>query len=241
MSSEDPSSQFPEIPRSIFYPRRDWQREPAVHNAVNHFVEVEEGVQIGCRFYMAGRDCPSILYFHGNGETVGDYDYTAPLYIQKGINLFVSDYRGYGISEGTPTITNFISDAHPIFKSFCELIERGGYVNHLFVMGRSLGSAPAVELAVNYQDVLKGFIIESGSARGFSNGEKVRSVHIPALFIHGEYDELISVEQGRALYRNAGTRDKVLLVIAGAGHNDLMMVGMEQYFREIDSFVHGRE
>ena len=238
MSFEEPSCDLPRIPGSLFYPRRDLQREPFVPNAINHSVAVEEGIQIVCRFYIAGKDCPSILFFHGNGETVGDYDYVAPFYNERGINLFVSDYRGYGLSGGSPTITNFISDAHPILKSFCELIQRGGCQDRLFVMGRSLGSAPAIELAFHYQDVFRGLIIESGTARGFSNGEKICSVRIPALFIHGQYDEIIPAEQGSQLYRNAGTQKKALLLIAGAGHNDLMMIGVQQYFQEIDDFVH---
>ncbi len=231
--------ELPEVSRSIFYPRQDLQRESLLPNAANHLVQVEEGVQIGCRFYVAGKECPSILYFHGNGETVGDYDYIAPLYNQRGINLFVTDYRGYGFSGGSPTLTNFIADAHLILRSFCRVIEHGGFNERLFVMGRSLGSAPAIELALHYQGVVKGLIVESGTARGFSNGEKVSSVHIPALFIHGEYDELISVEQGKQLYRSAGTTQKVLLVIDDAGHNDLMLVGALPYFREIDCLVHG--
>lgn len=233
------SSDEASFPRSIFFPRRDPYPEPTVPNAVNHFVQVEEGVRLGCRFYVAGKDCPSLLYFHGNGETVGDYDYTAPLYQERRINLLVADYRGYGISDGTPTRDNVLSDAHLVFASVRELLARDGYADKLFVMGRSLGSGPAVELAVHYQGLVKGLIIESGSARGFSNAEKMRSVKIPLLVIHGQYDEMIPPEQGRLLYWAADTSDKAMLVIAEAGHNDLMLIGMQAYFQAIQDFAQG--
>ncbi len=39
-------------------------------NAATHFVEVEAGVRIGCAMWAGGKEFPTILYFHGNGETV---------------------------------------------------------------------------------------------------------------------------------------------------------------------------
>jgi len=259
--SEDIDLSFidrPEIRQFIFYPRKDHYTEPSISNATNHFVEVAQGTYIGCRLYQAKANCPIILYFHGNGETVGDHDYIAPLYNQRGINLLVTDYRGYGISGGEPTFTNMIRDAHVIFKAVNEIIDRSGYSKHLFLMGRSLGSAPAVELASHYQKSLDGLIIESGFAdifrlltfwgfrvdrafmdkvRGLSNLGKIQSVHIPTLIIHAEYDHIIPLEEGKKLYHSAAAKDKRLLIIPNADHNNLMLTGMEQYFKAIESLV----
>ena len=137
----------------------------SLSNAATHFIEVEEGVKIGCGFWTRGREFPTILYFHGNGETVADYDYIAQFYTQMGVNIFVADYRGYGLSNGKPNITNLIRDSHPIFEGFKKIIEEGEYESKLFLMGRSLGSIPAVELAYHHQDELKGLIIESRGSR----------------------------------------------------------------------------
>jgi len=83
----------PEILQFIFYPRKDPVGKPSVSNATDYFIPVEEGIGIGCRFYTAGQNSPNILYFHGNGEIVADHDYIAPMYNERGINLFVADYR----------------------------------------------------------------------------------------------------------------------------------------------------
>ena len=222
-------------------------------------IEVEAGVRINCGFWVSGREDPSILYFHGNGETVGTYDWIAPFYNQRHINLFVADYRGYGSSNGKPTISNMISDAHTIFKGFREVIEKGGFRKSLFLMGRSLGSMPAIELAFNYQDRIRGLIIESGTANNFrrlwdyletTQGEavpgeespflnkvKLRQVHRPTLIIHGEYDQIVPVEEGKELYRNSGAQDKRILIIPGADHNDIMVVKQNLYFDTIGEFV----
>jgi len=221
-------------------------------------IEVEDGVNIRCGFWVAGKECPTILYFHGNGETVATHEWVAPFYIQKGINLFVADYRGYGSSDGKPTISNMVADTHPIFKGFKEVIRREGFRECIFVMGRSLGSVPAIEAAISYQDEVCGLIVESGSANNFRrlrdyagvtggttiddespflNKVKVRQITKPTLIIHGEYDEIMSVTEGEELYRSSGAEDKRILIILGAGHNDLMVMGQTAYFNAIEEFV----
>ncbi len=222
-------------------------------------IEVEEGIKIDCGFWVTGKECPSILYFHGNGETVASHDWVAPFYNQRGINLFVADYQGYGSSNGKPTISNMIGDAHTIFKGFNEIIEKEGFKRSLFIMGRSLGSMPAIELAFNYQDDIRGLIIESGTANNFRrlwdylgitqkvavlsdeslflDKVKIRQVHKPTLIIHGEYDQIISVREGEELYGNSGTQDKRLLIIPGADHNDVMIVKQNLYFDTIEKFI----
>jgi alpha-beta hydrolase superfamily lysophospholipase len=136
-------------------------------------------------------------------------------------------------------------------------MKASSYTGPLFVMGRSLGSLSAVELAVSYTKELKGLIIESGFASAGkllmylgtlvsfpqleefekANLDKIRSITMPVLIIHGEWDELIPFEQAEVFYQNAGSTDKKLLPIPQAGHNDIMLVGMEQYFKAIKEFV----
>ena len=228
-------------------------------------MEVEEGIKIVCGFWVSGKDHPSILYFHGNGETVDTHEWIAPYYNQRGMNLFVSDYRGYGASDGKPTISNMVADAHTIFGGFREKLREEGFKDSLFVMGRSLGSVPAVEVALNYQDDIRGLIVESGTANNFRrlwddpgvspgitaageessflneessflNRVKVRRIHRPTLIIHGESDEIIPVEEGKELYRSSGSPEKRILIVPGAGHNDIMM-NQELYFGTIEEFI----
>ena len=247
---------FPVVYSSFYMP--EYLRASSF-NAPGYSIEVEEGIKIVCGFWVSSKDDPSILYFHGNGETVATHDWVAPFYNQRGMNLFVADYRGYCASNGKPTISNMIGDAHAIFKGFKEITGREGFKGSLFVMGRSLGSVPAIELAFNYQDEIRGLMIESGAAnnlRGlwsylglsgnedilsedspFLNKVKVRQVLKPTLIIHGEYDQIISVEEGKELYRNSGAQDKRILIIPGAGHNDIMVAEQALYFDTIEEFV----
>jgi hypothetical protein len=250
----------PEILYRLFFPRKESMEGFGLPNVVSPLFEVEKGISIGCRFYPVRKDSPNILYFHGNGETCTDYDYVSPLYAQRGLNLFVADYRGYGYSGGSPTCSSMIHDAHPTFHGFTTLLHDQGYTGDLFVMGRSLGSAPAIELAYHYHEKLKGLIVESGFASGenqfrrlgalhlikegedpigFGNDLKIKEVTIPTLIIHGEEDEIIPCSEGRALYALSWASEKFSLFVPGAGHNDLMMLAEDEYMSAVEKFAKG--
>ena len=222
-------------------------------------VQVDRGISIYCGFWVQSQYSPSILYFHGNGETVVSHEWIAPLYNRLGINLFVADYRGYGMSEGQPTVKNMLNDAHVIFTSFQEMINNEGFKGSIFIMGRSLGSLPAVEVAFHRQEEINGLIIESGWASNlrrmwdfledtekqlfltedseFLNRVKIRQINKPTLIIHGESDQIIPATEGHDLCQNSGAKDKELLIVPGADHNDIMIVDQNLYFNTIDKFV----
>jgi pimeloyl-ACP methyl ester carboxylesterase len=245
----------PEILQFIFYPRRDWL--PAPRGASDFLVPVEEGVSISCRFYPAGGSSPCILYFHGNGEVACEHDWIAPLFNGEGISLFVADYRGYGLSDGVPSFANVTADAHSICSFFLEKARPSGQGVPLFVMGRSLGSHCAVELAFHYPERFRGLIVESGSSnitrllelfgltseRLTSLGEairgRLRSITLPALIIHGEWDSLIPLDEAIKLHEDIGSQEKRLVIMPGADHNSIMAVGMEQYLAAVKEFVFG--
>jgi pimeloyl-ACP methyl ester carboxylesterase len=218
-------------------------------------VPVEPDVSISCRFYPVSPGSPCILYFHGNGEVACEHDWIASLYNREGIGLFVADYRGYGLSDGRPTFSSMTADAHTIFNFFLEAVRSSGQSEPLFVMGRSLGTQSAVELVLRHPEHLRGLIVESGLAnvarlaslfglsserlRGLEEAisARVRSIALPALIIHGERDSLIPQSEAGALHEEIGSQEKRLVIIPGADHNDIMLVGMDQYFVAIRDFV----
>jgi hypothetical protein len=251
----------PEILNRLFFPRRALGEELTPTYGVNHGIEVAPGISIGCRFYPAGAHGPAVLFFHGNGEIAPDYDYIAHFYQQRNISLFVADYRGYGFSDGAPTCSAVIRDAQPIFHGFVKLVKERGLTGGLFVMGRSLGSAPAIEVAFRYGRQLEGLIVESGFAStrnqlkrlgvshlfadaagevGFGNDVKIEEITIPTLIIHGEEDVIIPFGEARALYALSGASDKRFLPIPGAGHNDLMERALDAYMDAVEAFTHGQ-
>lgn len=245
----------PFLLKSLFFPRKE-HRDP-IPPAYDYFVRVEEDVSLGCRFYPKEEKGPWILYFHGNGEVVSDYDDIAPLYNQRGMNLVVADYRGYGASGGRPTFADLVQDAPKIYEGVREELEKGEAFEGLWIMGRSLGSISALELAYSYGDQIKGLIIESGFISGVRLVrhfnlmparaeledldkewvERVRQIDVPALVIHGQQDRIVPLEQGKELYENLGSSLKEMEIISYADHNNIMFIGLDQYFRVIEKFI----
>lgn len=248
----------PEILQFIFYPRKDLFEISTAANVIAGTIPVDEAVSISYCFYFSDKKHPNLLFFHGNGEVASDYESIGSIYNQIGVNLFVADYRGYGRSGGKPTFTNMIKDAHPVFEGFKRILQEKGFSGNLFLMGRSLGSASAVELASHYQSQLSGLIIESGFANVFnlfgylgfplkalgidvpempSSLGLIRKISLPTLVMHGEYDQIVPVEEGRALYETIAAKDKRLLIIPGVDHNTIFMGGMEQYLQALKDFI----
>lgn len=248
----------PNVLQVLFHPRPDDSYHGPASLLVG--VEVEPGITVGGRLYPANPEAPAILYFHGNGEIAADYDMLAQLYTQRDITLLVMDFRGYGTSDGYPTASTLLTDARAICENVGTIFaEHNLSPRKLFVMGRSLGSVSATEIASQMGDQIDGLIIESGFSdtfgllarlgvmvRGASEQEdgagnafKMQQVTVPTLVLHGKNDILIPASDGEELYRQCAATDKKLVLIPGAGHNDIMLVGMNQYFEEVRTLVHG--
>ena len=242
----------PDISMNAFYPRRNWTPTPS--GARDYLVPVAEDISLSCRFFPVSQAQPVILFFYGNGETAADYDNIAPIYNQVGVNFFVADYRGYGQSGGRPAFSTMLTDAHRVREELGNILESGGYTGDRYVMGRSMGRHAAFELAANSSaGALQGVIIESGRPilGNFCHGldpaaaeqleagyrAKVASINLPALVIHGELDTLAPVEQAREMYDSFASQQKRILTIPGAGHNDLLYRGINEYFAAVRDFV----
>jgi uncharacterized protein len=248
----------PEILGCVFHPRREWGMGAAATAARDVLVPVGGDVVIGGRFHMVQPTATNILFFHGNGEIAADYDDIAALYNQLGLNFLPVDYRGYGRSTGTPTVTAMMRDTHLIYAFVRTWFKENGFTGPLLVMGRSLGSASALEIAANYGEEIDGLIIESGFAYaipllkllgvrlwamdlkeedGFGNLEKIGVYEGPTLIIHAEYDHIIPFSDGEALWQASLAADKRLLQIPRANHNDIFMHGIREYFDSIKSLA----
>jgi len=244
----------PEIVRFLFHPRPETGRTPKIEQMEELMIPVEKQVSIGGRVYLAGKLSPNILFFHGNGEIVADYHDLGLMYTEAEINFIPVDYRGYGRSNGTPTVTAMMKDAHAVFDYIRRWLNRKEMNGPFIVMGRSLGSAPALELAAEQCGFVDALIIESGFAHtgpllsllgigvegleeGLNNLAKIRKFINPTLIIHAEYDHIIPFSDGRDLFEACPAEDKRLLMIPGANHNDIFVRGLSEYMEAVRSLM----
>ena len=256
----------PEVLQFLFHPRPELA--PSGFQATDSaglnpdekdiLIPVEGEVQIGARFHMAEKSAANILFFHGNGEIVADYDALGPVYNQINTNFIAVDYRGYGRSNGKPTVTAMMRDCHVIFEFVQNWLKQNQFAGPIILMGRSLGSASVLELAATCGDSVDGLIVESGFAyaapllrlmgidlealgfkeeSGFGNIDKIKTYHKPTLIIHAEFDHIIPFSDGEALYNVSPSPDKAFLKIPGANHNDIFMRGPQEYLAAVKNMV----
>jgi uncharacterized protein len=249
-----PKVDRPEILMLLFHPRPEWASPEPVPGCLEVMIPVEEGVRLGAKFHLSGGRDPTILFFHGNGEIAADYNDLGQLYRRMGMHFLVFDYRGYGRSGGSPTITDMMRDCHVVFEYTKSFLAEKRLTGPLIVMGRSLGSAPALELASTYANQVSGLIIESGFAfteplfelfgfsmkklgiseqDAFRNVEKMRAFEKPCLIIHGERDHLIPFAEGQVLFDACKAKKKKLLMIPDADHNGLLYRGIDEYLHAV--------
>lgn len=251
-----------QITSSLFYPRRAVPQPHPNGAWRDGTIQVDAGIKLGYRFYIHQPDSPVILFFHGNGEIASDYASISRDYHEwADASLLVVDYRGYGWSSGRPLTSKMLPDAKAILDKLPQILDDANVNPHvpIFIKGRSLGSAPAIYLGMIAPEKFQGMIIESGYADApslfrrlgipipeeiqsddtlpINNAGKMKRIHMPLLVIHGKQDNLIPLEHGEAIYKNSPTEDKQLVVITGAGHNNLMAIGFESYFSAIAEFV----
>ena len=161
--------------------------------------------------------------------------------------LFVS-YRGYGGSSGTATEPGLITDG---LTAYDWLRQRGVPANQIMLVGESLGSGVAVQLAARRE--VRAVALEAPFASAasvaagvywwlpvrllmkdkFDSIDHIAKIRAPLLVIHGELDEITPLTEGQRLYA-AASEPKEMLVIPGALHN--ASFGGETWAREIEFF-----
>jgi len=242
----------PEVSAVLFHPRR----EPSFFTSHGQAVSLPgaDGQEIGGFLHTAGENAPTILFFHGNGEIAADYDELAQQYTKRGLNFLPVDYRGYGRSSGSPSVSSMLRDCHEIFAAAERLLTERGLTGPLLVMGRSLGSASALELAAAYPERVAGLIIESGFAfaapllrlmgldmqtlglaeeDAFDQLTKITAYTRPTLIIHAELDQIIPFSDGETLFQASPARDKRFLPMPGANHNDILFRDLASYMKAV--------
>ena len=237
--------------RLMFYPTRRLAATPDSYglDATELAVVTEDGIRLH-GWWIRGPGRRALLYFHGNAGNVADrLDRARALHDRFGLDVFLVDWRGYGRSEGSPSEEGLQRDGRAVYRT---AIEAGFRPDRIVLFGESLGAAVAIDLAAKW--ACAGVVLETPflSARalarvhypwvplflvrsGWDNEARVADVPVPKLFIVAEKDEVAPASQGRRLFETArGVRE--LVVVPGAHHNDVWIVGGEAYWGAWEKF-----
>jgi len=130
------------------------------------------GVRIGYVLLRNTRDddAPLVVHFHGTREKAADYrgEAIAQKYRGLGVHLLAIDFRGYGWSDGEPSLTTFLSDAEPLAERLPEILLEHGLswplAGGVVLSGRSLGAQVAIHVATLFPEMFRALILDSAVA-----------------------------------------------------------------------------
>jgi fermentation-respiration switch protein FrsA (DUF1100 family) len=216
---------------------------------IERVLDTPDGARIVGWYGRAAPGRPTVLYFHGNAGNLASRSERVRKYVARGFGIFMPSYRGYSGSTGSPTERANVSDAKLAYDA---LRKEGIAPENVILYGESLGSGVAVQVAT--EKPVGGVVLDApytsivDVAAGaypflpvrpfmfdrYETLRHLREVKAPLLIVHGEDDEVIPVEMGRAVYA-AANGPKELVTFPGAGHSDHHLHGStEEIFRWIE-------
>ncbi len=207
--------------------------------------------------YLGG-DCSGkcVIFCHGNGETAISERYWFNRLTDAGVSVICPDYRGYGLTEGKSSENGCYEVAHAAYDFLRN--EKGVRGEDIFVIGYSLGSAIAVELAAT--QTVGGLILEAAFYNGyklsrfwlgedemlpvdgvmdrsFPTSSRLLHIHVPALVIHGTCDDVVPYSQGESVFNRLPSNDKTFVPVEDAGHCDFQRKLGDKYIPLLLDFI----
>ncbi|KAF0845114.1 hypothetical protein FNL39_109143 [Nocardia caishijiensis] len=222
----------------VYHPERHLAQTPAALGLDYRDLHMRtaDGVDVHGWFVRAERPRAHILYAHGNAGTIGDRVSIIALLVAAGFDVLAFDYRGFGHSTGAPGEQGTYLDARAARSALLE--QPGVDPARVLYLGKSLGGGVLLELAGEQSPA--GMVLMStfsgmrDAARSvypflpaplipdaYPNLRRIAALRVPVLMMHGEHDELLPLRHAERLYA-AANEPKELIVVPGAGHNDVI-------------------
>lgn len=188
----------------------------------------------------------TILYSHGNAIDLGQLYPILEEIRTMGFSVFAYDYRGYGLSSGSPSEEKTYSDMDTAYRYLTTQLKTKP--ENIIALGQSLGGAVSADLAS--RKPLGGLIIESSFVTAYrvltrvpllpfdqyKTIKKIKQVQCPVLIIHGKNDQVIPFWHGERLFAQAN-KPKQKFWVDNAGHNNLLQLADRSYEKALQKFI----
>lgn len=208
-------------------------------------IERPGGKQVAIYYHKAAAGMPTLLWSHGNAEDIGYLQERLASFRAEGYGILAYDYPGYGRSEGKPGEKACYDACETAYRHLTETL--GIAPSRVIVYGQSVGSGPSVKLASERPCARLVLVSPFVSAfrtvtrlplfpgDKFKNIDRISSVNVPLLVIHGDRDRVVPQWHGKKLYQ-LHRGPKTWLGINGAGHNDIYSLAADEILQALDRF-----
>jgi pimeloyl-ACP methyl ester carboxylesterase len=235
-----------------YSPSRRWDDPPAGCEAHDFYLPTPSGTRVHARWYPCPGADRAVLVCHSRAGNLSVAVAPGDLHRwhrEVGASVLVFDYPGYGRSEGRPSETGCYAAAEAAYEwlTHAQDIDPG----RILILGRSLGTAVAVDLAsrrphqalvlispfTSLPDVghaLCPFLPTRTLMRNrFNSLAKIPRCEAPLLVFHGARDRLVPCALGKRLFAAAHC-PKRFVRVSGAGHNNTVLA---DFFPQLQRFL----
>jgi pimeloyl-ACP methyl ester carboxylesterase len=209
-------------------------------------LKTSDGALISAMYMHSPSAKYTILFSHGNAEDIRDVFGDMVSMKNHGFSVLAYDYHGYGTSQGKPSEDNCYRDIDAAYDYLTGTLKVPA--SRILLLGRSVGSGPAVDLAT--RKPVGGLILESALTSAFRvfwigymipgdrfrNIDKIAKVTCPVLVVHGRDDQVVPFAHGQQLFA-AANEPKQCLWVDGGNHNDLPEIGGKKYDQAMKDFA----
>ena len=193
-----------------------------------------DGADINGLHFQQSNPRGLIFFLHGNSGNLDSWTTNVDYYQRVNYDMFMIDYRGYGKSTGTiQSEAQLHADVRLAWDSVAPQYGTKSTVSY----GRSLGTALAAELAADVNPDLLILVSPFRSMVAMARRQYpflpewlvryplrtdkvIGAIQTPTIIMHGAEDSFVPLTHSYELRDLARTSAK-LLVIEGAGHNDV--------------------
>lgn len=237
----------------VYYPRKTLDLTP---DAVgldyeDVYLTSSDGIKLHGWYLPRTNSRGTLLFLHGNAGNISHRTESLRLFHDLGFSVFIIDYRGYGLSKGSPSENGTYRDAEAAWLYLTE--EKSIPAKQIIIFGRSLGGSVAAWLATQHTPA--GLIIESTFSSTVDMGkhiypflpitfitrikyptvDRMPDIHCPVLVVHSSEDDIVPYEQGRKLYA-AANEPRYFLEIQG-DHNQGFLQSGNAYMNGLRKFL----
>ena len=237
----------------IYYPARGITATPADIKLDFEEVFIESSDRERLHGWYIPHPTPqaTLLFFHGNGGNISHRLEKINIFNDLSLNIFIFDYRGYGLSTGAPDEVGTYDDALAAYRFLIE--EKNISPDNIVFYGESLGSAISSWIAKQHPPgaliLDSGFISTKAMASHYypflpvniitriryPTLQHLIDIKSPLLVIHSIEDEIIPFSHGLELYENAN-EPKSMLQISG-DHNSGFYTSLQIYKEGMSTFI----
>jgi fermentation-respiration switch protein FrsA (DUF1100 family) len=241
--------------RFVFFPSRGEDVNPASLGIAYRVVPLtaSDGVRLTAWQLEPERPVADVVYFHGNGGNLSVWLPVLAALHRLNLRVLAVDYRGYGLSAGSPSERGVYLDAEAAARH-ARSQRPGRPLLPLVFWGRSLGgpiAASATRAVTPDALVLEGSFADKAAVAGtqpvlkvlnlfasyrFPTVELMRDFRNPVLVMHGARDSIVPLALGRDLFDRLSS-PKQFVVIPGADHNDFFDVSQTAYWTPVLEFI----